>query len=162
MHFRFDFAFRTGATPEQVLSAFTDFTPERLEIWKGTLEPTLYEVLELGETWALAKEGSVRPTVWALERYQWTVPGVEPRRVRWNARSSNFCSPGSGVEISVTGGPDGSVVAGTWQRGPSGLRGLLLVPLARIAAPRQLIPAWAEALDRYAAAASRSGGRSRP
>ena len=32
------FAFTTTATPDQVLGAFSDVGPRRLEVWRGTLD----------------------------------------------------------------------------------------------------------------------------
>ena len=52
------FELTTKASPEQVLEAMTDFTERRLEIWKKTLDPKVYEVRKLGDTWAVAREGS--------------------------------------------------------------------------------------------------------
>jgi len=43
---RFDVV--TRASPEQVLEAMTDFTDRRLQIWSTTLDPKIYEVMELG------------------------------------------------------------------------------------------------------------------
>src|SRR5207244_11928205 len=43
--------------PERVRAAPLDFTPRRPETWPG-IEPSLYEVYEVGETTALVKEGS--------------------------------------------------------------------------------------------------------
>jgi len=43
-----------------VLRALTDFTERRPQIWSRTLDPRTYEVRELGDTWAVAKEGTAR------------------------------------------------------------------------------------------------------
>lgn len=55
---RFDLT--TKVSPEQVLPATTDFTDRRLEIWHRALDPKVYEVHELGDTWAVAREGPPR------------------------------------------------------------------------------------------------------
>lgn len=110
---QFHFAFDTIATPEQVVAAFTDFTDRRLEIWKASLDPAKYELQELGDTWAIAREGSKSPSVWAVEHYDWSEPGT----VRWAAQHSNFCKPGSGVELVITSRDNGgSHVEGDWHR----------------------------------------------
>ncbi len=144
MHFHF--SFDTKASPDQVLAAFTDFTERRTDIWKGSLDPEKYEVREVGDTWAVVREGSVKPSIWAVERYDWSEPGT----IKIAAEESNFCEPGSGVEISITGTEAGSHVEGEWHRAPTGLKGDLLVAVGRIIGPKMLPKAWSQALDRYA------------
>ena len=145
---RFQFALDTRATPEEVVRAFTDFTDRRPELWKGSLDPAQYEVRELGDTWAVVKEGTARPAVWAVERYDWSRPGT----VAWAARESNFCRPGSGVEVRAVPRPDGgSRVHVRWHRSPMGVRGAVIVPLARLAGPRMFRKQWTQVLDGVAA-----------
>lgn len=148
MHF--DFEFDTKATPAQVLAAYTDFTPNRVEIWKESLDPDKYEVREVGENWAIIREGSARPNVWAVERYDWS-----PGKVSWAAEESNFCEPGSGIELTITPNSEGgSHVEGTWHRKPTGLKGDVLVAMGRIVGPKIIPKGWAKALDRYAESAT--------
>lgn len=64
---RFDLT--TKASPEQVLPATTDFIDRRLEIWHRTLDPQVYGVRELGDTWAVAREGSPRVPFWVVVHY---------------------------------------------------------------------------------------------
>lgn len=52
------FEVTTLASPEQVLRALTDFSDRRPEIWRRTLDPRTYEVRELGDTWAVAREST--------------------------------------------------------------------------------------------------------
>ena len=145
MHFRF--AFDTKATPQQVVAAFTDFTERRTDIWAGSLDPEKYEVRELGDTSAVVREGSARPSIWAVERYDWSAPGV----IKWSAIESNFCKAGSGVEMTVTPGPDGgSHVEGEWHRDPKGLKGYMLVTLGGTVGRKMIVRGYREALDRYA------------
>ena len=145
MHFHF--ALDTKATPEQVVAAFTDFTDRRLEIWEGSLDPDLYEVREVGDTWAVVKEGSARPFIWAVERYDWSQPGS----VQWAAEESNFCEPGSGLELDITpNGNGGSHIEGEWHRAPTGLKGNMLIALSRVVGPSMIRKGWTAALDRYA------------
>ena len=144
---RFHFSFDTKASPQQVVAAFTDFSERRLEVWQGSLDPSQYELLERGETWAVAREGSTGPSVWAVERYDWSEPGT----VRWAAEGSDFCKPGSGVELVIAANAGGgSHVEGEWHRSPAGVKGAVIVPLARMMMPRMLPKQWAEALDTYA------------
>jgi hypothetical protein len=63
-----------GGSPEQVLEAMTDSTDRRLEIWDKTLDPDVYEVMELGDTWGVARDGSPRSPYWVIARYDWSDP----------------------------------------------------------------------------------------
>ncbi|NNF10234.1 MAG: hypothetical protein HKN74_08125 [Acidimicrobiia bacterium] len=145
MHFHF--SLDTKATPGQVLAAFTDFTERRTEVWKGSLDPEKYEVREVGDTWAVVREGSAHPSVWAVERYDWSEPGT----VKWAAEESNFCEPGSGLELVISANDDGgSHIEGEWHREPTGLKGDLLVAMGRIVGPKLIPKMWREALDKYA------------
>ncbi|MBT8217853.1 MAG: SRPBCC family protein [Acidimicrobiia bacterium] len=145
MHFHF--SLDTKATPDQVLAAFTDFTERRTEVWKGSLDPEKYEVREVGDTWAVVREGSAHPSVWAVERYDWSEPGT----VKWAAEESNFCEPGSGLELVISANDDGgSHIEGEWHREPTGLKGDLLVAMGRIVGPKLIPKMWREALDKYA------------
>lgn len=145
MHFHF--ALDTKASPQQVVTAFTDFTERRPRIWEGSLDPEKYEVREVAETSAVVREGSASPSVWAVERYDWSQPG----HITWTAIESNFCQPGSGIELTVTDGTDGgSHVEGEWHRQPKGVFGAVIVTMARVVGPRMIPKGWEKALDRFA------------
>ena len=151
---RFGFSLETRATPDQVFRAFTDFTDRRPEIWRESLDPAKYEVREVEDTWAVVKEGTARPALWAVERYEWS----RPTAVRWKALESNFCRPGSGVELTIApNGDGGSRVDATWHRSPRGVTGLVIVPLIRLIGPRTFPRDWAKVLDRFADTESTSG-----
>jgi hypothetical protein len=128
-----------------VVGAFTDFTPRRTQIWSDTLDPAKFEVIELGENTALVREGSASPSIWALERYDWSTPGT----VRWAAEDSNFCQPGSGVELAIEPREGGSTVTGTWHRSPKGVKGAVLVTTGRLMGARMFPKSYSEAIDRY-------------
>jgi hypothetical protein len=71
--------------------------------------------------------------------------------VKWAAQESNFCEPGSGLEVSITENEDGgSHIEGEWHRAPTGLQGDLLVALGRIVGPKMIPTSWAATLDQYA------------
>lgn len=145
MHFHF--ALDTKASPQQVLTAFTDFTARRPSIWEGSLDPEKYEVREVADTSAIVREGSASPSVWAVERYDWSEPG----HITWTAIESNFCQPGSGIEVTITEGTDGgSHLEAEWHRQPKGLFGVMIVTMARIAGPRMIPKDWAKKLDQFA------------
>ena len=101
----------TSLPPERVKAALLDFSDRRPEIWPG-IEPSQYEVYEVGETWADIKEGSKFPgtTIWARERYDWS----DPDTVRWTVQESNFSAPGSYVAAKTAG--RGSTSSGTARR----------------------------------------------
>src|SRR5215210_294877 len=77
---RFDVT--TDASPGQVLQALTDFTERRPGIWHRTLDPQTYELRELGDTWAVARESTAGSPFWVVERYDWSDPSVAVGRRR--------------------------------------------------------------------------------
>lgn len=112
------------AAPEDVRRALLDFGPDRPKIWPG-IEPSLYEVKEMGNTWADIKEGSKMPggSVWAVEHYDWS----DPQTVKWTVKESNFSAPGSFVSARITPGPTGgSHIHLTWNRTGSNLLGKVI------------------------------------
>lgn len=127
---RFNVAIDTGAEPEQVVEALTDFSDRRPEIWPG-LARELYRVYSVGDTSAEVQEGSSKPVrVWARESYDWSTPGF----VRWEVLESDFCNPGSYVEVRVRpnqGG--GSHVDLEWNRTPSNAKGRIAVAMMKVA-----------------------------
>ena len=128
----FTVAIDTPASPEQVVDALIDFSERRPDIWPG-LAREFYEVVSVGETTAEIQEGSSKPIkVWARERYDWSTPGV----VRWEVLESNFCNPGSFVEVRVRPGEHGgSHVDLEWSRTPSNAKGRMAVAMMKVAGP---------------------------
>src|SRR5689334_5237335 len=106
------FAVTTKASPEQVLRALTDFSERRPQIWSRTLDASSYELRELGDTWAVAKESTAGSPFWVVERYDWSEPGV----VRWTDVETSWGGLGSGeVRIFPAGG--GSRLLAEWSNG---------------------------------------------
>ncbi len=68
------FEVTTQASPAQVLRALTDFSDRRPEIWNRTLDPTTYQLRELGESWAVARESTPGSPFWVVARYDWSDP----------------------------------------------------------------------------------------
>jgi hypothetical protein len=78
---------RTSLAPEHLMGAMLDFTERRPDLWPG-LAPKFYQVYEVGDTFAVIREGTAGPpfSVWARERYDWSTPW----RVSWTVEESNL------------------------------------------------------------------------
>jgi hypothetical protein len=142
------FEVMTRAAPDQVLRAFTDFTERRPEIWNRTLDPTTYQVRELGATWAVARESTPRSPFWVVARYDWSDPAL----IRWTEIENSYGGNGSG-SVRITPTPDGgSHLDVEWSsRDPAGLRDRLLLFMLHHGPMHRLIARmWTSALDRYA------------
>jgi hypothetical protein len=121
---RFDFEFRSPASPEAVRTALLDFTERRPQLWPG-LPADQYEVYEVGDTWAEIREG-YRGPIWWRERYDWSVPGI----IRWTAVDSGFGAPGSYVVWRIESAEDGgSTHRITWDRRGRTVFGKLFIGL---------------------------------
>lgn len=137
---RFDV--QTPAAPEAVLAALTDFTQRRPSLWPA-LDPDVYQVEQLGPTSAIVREGQRSPKLWALEEYDWSVPGT----VTWTARESNFCAPGSFMSATVTAAGDGgSTVGFVWSRTGTTLKGKMIVAMMRATKAKPLAKELSKAL----------------
>jgi hypothetical protein len=65
----------TPVTPERILRAFTDFTPQRLRTFPN-IDQRYYQVHALGATSAEVTEGSAFfGGVWERALYDWAQPG---------------------------------------------------------------------------------------
>lgn len=127
---RVEFDIDTPLSPERVISALTDFSERRQEIWPA-IHPSLYEVRSVGSTWAEVKEGSRLPgmTVWAIEHYEWS----EPDTVTWTIKQSNLFAPGGSMSALVRPLPSGgSRVHVRWNRSGVGLKGRMLVGVIKL------------------------------
>jgi hypothetical protein len=119
------FGIDTKLPPERVMALLTDFSPRRPEHWP-MLAPELYEVHRIGSDSADVQEGSVSPArIWERDHYEWSAD-----RVRWMVRESNYCTPGSYVEVGVRRKLDGgSQLLVEWNRRGINLKGKLLIAL---------------------------------
>jgi hypothetical protein len=108
-----DTVVETTLPPEKVREALIDFSERRPQIWPG-ITPSLYEVLEVGDTSAEIKEGTKLPfgVVWARERYDWS----DPDTIRWTVIDSNFSTPGSYVSATLEPKGGGTLVKIHWER----------------------------------------------
>ena len=147
---RIVFDLASPCPPGRVIDALTDFSDRRPDVWP-MLARELYEVHSVGETTAEVREGSTSPfRLWALEHYDWSTPGT----VRWTAVESNFCTPGSGVAVTVTEGADGgSLLHLEWERHPSNARGRAAIVLMRLMGRQILRRYLGDVLTRVATAA---------
>ena len=155
---RFDLT--TRATPEQVLAAFTDFTDRRPEIWDRTLDPKTYEVRELGDTWAVARESTRRSPFWVALRYDWSDPTV----IRWTEFENSYGGHGGGSLRIVPRSDGGSLLHAEWWATPAPrARDRVLLFLLHSTMNRVVARVWRQTLDRYAEAApARGDGRGGP
>lgn len=111
-------------SPATVREALLNFSTSRPDVWPGIYAP-LYEVYEVGDTYADIREGSKAPggAIWAKEHYDWSDPDV----VTWTVRESNFCAAGSYVSARITpNGRDGSRIHITWNRSPTSMVGRIV------------------------------------
>ena len=141
---RFDLI--SKASPEQVLRAMTDFTDRRLEIWHKTLDPRVYEVREVGDTWAVAREGSPRSPFWVVIRYDWS----DPRLIRWTELETNHGDPGAGSMRIDPDDEGGSHVHVEWNTHPVRARDKVAMFLLHHTMNGVIARMWRRAFDRYA------------
>ncbi|MET0525962.1 MAG: hypothetical protein ABWZ91_14250 [Nocardioides sp.] len=140
---RFDL--ETIASPDQVRAALTDFTDRRLETWRRTLDPKRYELRELGDTWAVAKEASPGSPFWVVLRYDWSEPDV----VRWSVVDSSYGGGGDGAATITPATSRGSHLDVHWSNDGPRQRALLWL-LHHLPLDRLVARMWRQALDRYA------------
>lgn len=136
----------TRASPGQVLEAMTDFTDRRLEIWSKTLDPKVYEAMELGDTWAVAREGSPRSPYWVIVHYDWS----DPRVIRWTEVGTNHGDPGDGFMRIEPSGAGGSRLHVEWSTHPVRIRDKVAIFLLHHTMNRVIAGMWRKAQDRYA------------
>ncbi|WP_448615778.1 SRPBCC family protein [Modestobacter sp. URMC 112] len=138
------YSLQTRATPEQVVRAFTDFSDRRLQVWRRTLDPEKYEVRELGESWAVVREGSAGTKIWVVLRYDWQEPGT----IRWTLVDSDHCTGGRGEVVVHPLDSGGSRVDALIDHtGPRGPRGRVILLVQRLVGPIAFPRLWRSALD---------------
>ena len=141
---RFDL--ETLASPDQVRGAFTDFSDQRLQIWRRTLDPATYELRTLCPDGAEAKESSPHSPVWVVSRYDWSDPEV----VRWVVTEASYGGGGAGLVRATPHPGGGSHVHAQWtSTGIRRQRALLLV-VHGLPLHRMISRQWAWTLDRFA------------
>ncbi|MER7070546.1 hypothetical protein [Terrabacter sp. NPDC000476] len=140
----------TDAAPDQVLQALTDFTERRPIIWHRTLDPRTYELRELGDTWAVARESTAGSPFWVVERYDWSEPTV----VRWVDVETSWGGLGAGEVRIVPADDGGSRIEAEWTNGDARrLRDKAVLGLLHRGPMHRVIARmWQQTLDEYARA----------
>ncbi len=132
-------------SPERFISALTDFSERRPELWPA-LDAKFFKVHELGPTWAEVTEGTdVLGGVWAREHYDWSQPGL----VRLELLESADFRPGTLIEYRVTVGPGGGChVAVDFQRIARSPRGRFVGAVVQLRGVRRFGDDLGVTLDR--------------
>ena len=136
----------TSASPEDVRAALLDFSDRRPEIWPG-IDPSLYEVYTIGDTFADLREGSKMPgtRIWAKERYDWSAGDL----ITWTVQESNFCAPGSYVSAAITPrGDGGSRIHLIWNRTPTSMVGRLATVVIQLTRGKPIAASFRKTLDK--------------
>ncbi len=119
----------TPVAPERIVSAFTDFTPQRLQLWPN-IDPRYYEVHAVQATSAEVTEGSAFfGGVWERAHYDWSQPGD----ITITVQASNAFAAGSFWHYHIAAGEHGgSQVDFTLHRVGKNLKGRVLATLVRV------------------------------
>lgn len=125
----------------------TDFSEHRLQIWHRSMDPRTYQVIDSGDTWAVAKESSPHSPFWVVCRYDWSDADV----VRWTVIESSYGGGGEGRARATYLAGGGSQVHAEWENtgAPWTQKPLLLLVHLR---PMRWVfrRMWRSALDEYA------------
>ena len=112
--------------PERIISALTDFTPQRLRTFSN-IDPRYYQVHAVQATSAEVTEGSAFfGGVWERARYDWSRPG----EITITVQASNAFTSGSFWRYHISAGENGgSQVDFTIHRVGKNLKGHVLATL---------------------------------
>jgi hypothetical protein len=137
----------TPIAPERIVSAFTDFTPQRLRTFPN-IDPRYYQVHAVGATSAEVTEGSAFfGGVWERDHYDWSRPGV----ITITVQSSNAFTSGSFWHYHIMAGENGgSHVDFTLHRAGKNLKGQVLATLLRVFGRRIFLQDLEQTLGRLA------------
>ena len=136
----------TSLSPDRVKQLLLDFSERRPEIWPS-IAPDMFEVIDRGDTWADVREGTKAPglTIWAIEHYDWSVPGT----IRWTVTESNFSTVGSFVQAEIAPRDDGgSKVRLTWSREGTTLKGKVILRLIALLRARPIADSFRKTFAR--------------
>jgi hypothetical protein len=131
---RIAFDLTSAVPPDRFISALTDFSPARADVWPN-VDAEHFKVHEVGADWADVTEGSsFAGGVWERNRYDWSAPGT----VRIETTESNTWRPGSFWLYEVEPAGAGSHITVTADRRPANLRGRVVAGLLVVAGRRAL------------------------
>ena len=144
------FKLQTTLAPAAVLTALTDFGPNRSEIWPN-IDSAHFKVHDQGPGWAEVTEGSsVAGGVWERERYSWD---AATGAVAIETLESNTWGPGSRWDYRLTPGvAGGTTIEVTVVRNGKGWKGRVLGIALSIAGAGMLRSQMAQALARISPA----------
>jgi hypothetical protein len=143
MRTKFEFDFETSATPDQVIEAMIDFSPNRPNRWPALSEKA-FEVYHVGDTEADVREGQDFPRLWSTWHYDWSVPGT----VTLTVTASDAMAPGGYMTLTaVPAQRGGSSVHGVWEQTSTNVKGLLGVAMMRVVGRRFLSAYYKKAYD---------------
>jgi len=119
----------TPVAPERILSAFTDFTPQRLHTFPN-IDPRYYQVHAVQAATAEVTEGSAfLGGVWERAHYDWSHPG----QITITVQASNAFAAGSFWHYHITAGENGgSHIDFTVHRVGKNLKGRVLATMLRV------------------------------
>jgi hypothetical protein len=155
---KFSFSVDSSVPPNQILAAAADCSDRRPELWPG-ISRKLYEVRETADTHAVVREGTDMPGggVWAVERYDWSEPGV----VRGTVVESNIFQPGGVWELRASPRPEGgSHIEVSAHRKAKGLKGHLVCGLVQAMGARPHRKSLLETLEILERERAADAGRS--
>jgi hypothetical protein len=126
------FTVHTTLSPDEVMTLFTDFGPERASRWPN-VDAAHFQVHEVGPDWAEVTEGNSMG--WERERYAWDAAAGT---VTIDTLDSNLWGPGSGWRYRLTPADGGTNVQVSLTREGKGVRGKLIGALIPVAGARTL------------------------
>lgn len=136
------FTVHTSLSPDEVMTLFTDFGPDRAGRWPNINDGT-YEVHDVGEDWAEVTEGNSMG--WERERYTWDAAAGT---VSIDTLDSNLWGPGSGWRYQLAPAAEGTDVKVTLTRVPNSLRGEVVGALIPVVGARALARQFQSVLRR--------------
>ena len=111
------------------------------------MDPNTYQVLDRGDTWAVAKESSSHSPFWVVCRYDWSDPDV----VRWSIAESSYRGGGEGFARASPASGGGSRVHAKWENTGAAWTQKPLLFLIHVPPMRRVFRRmWQAALDEYA------------
>jgi polyketide cyclase/dehydrase/lipid transport protein len=115
-----EFTVHTTLAPNEVMTFFTDFGPDRAKRWPN-IDEAHFQVHDQGPGWAEVTEGTAMG--WERERYAWD---ADAGTIAIDTLDSNLWGRGSGWRYRLTPADGGTDVHVSLTRTPKGLRGRLL------------------------------------